>query len=36
MAGYVFDVTGSYEIAFLVAGVLALVAAFMSFLLRRK
>jgi len=36
MAGYVFDVTGSYEIAFLVAGVLALIASLMSFTLRKK
>lgn len=36
MAGYVFDVTGSYEIAFLIAGVLAFIAALMSFTLRKK
>lgn len=36
MAGYVYDVTGSYEIAFTVAGVLALIAACLSFILRRR
>ncbi len=34
MAGYVFDVTGSYEVAFLVAGVLAIIAAIISLALR--
>lgn len=34
MAGYVFDVTGSYEMAFLVAGVLAIIAALISIALR--
>ncbi len=34
MAGYVFDVTGSYEMAFLVAGILAIIAAVISLALR--
>lgn len=36
MAGYIFDVTGSYEMAFLVAGVLAVIAALISLALRSQ
>uniref|UniRef100_A0A7J3ZK01 MFS transporter n=1 Tax=Fervidicoccus fontis TaxID=683846 RepID=A0A7J3ZK01_9CREN len=36
MAGYIFDVTGRYDLAFLAAGVLAFIAAFLSLTLRRR